>query len=162
MNEVTDVNRQRRTFLRTTAGAGLIAAAAAAGLLKPARALAAGWDKAAFEAKGVPEALKALGAAAAEPSKQVVIKAPDAAENGAVVPVEVTSQLPNTEAILVFAEKNTTPLVANFELANGAEPYVATRIKMIQSSAVRAVVRAGGKYYSASKDIRVTIGGCGG
>jgi len=95
-------------------------------------------------------------------SKDITIKAPDIAENGAVVPVEVTSGIPGTTAIAILAEKNATPLVADFGLMSGAEAYISTRIKMGQTSLVRAVVMAGGKAYTAAKEVKVTIGGCGG
>ncbi len=153
---------QRRTFLRAAPAGALAALAGGAGLLRPAPLLAADWNKGMFEAKGLDSALKAIGATGAIASRDIVIKAPDAAENGAVVPVEVTSGIPNTEAIVVIAEKNTTPLVAEFTFANGGEPYVATRIKLVQTTAVRALARAGGKVYTAGKEIKVTIGGCGG
>jgi len=127
--------------------------AAAAGLIKPTEVLAVEWNKAAFEAKG---------AAGASDSKDILIKAPDIAENGAVVPIEVTSKVAGTSAIMLMVEKNPQPLTANFDLANGAEGYVSTRIKMGQTSNIRAVVKAGGKYYTTSKEVKVTIGGCGG
>lgn len=156
------MNFARRTFIKGAGAAGTVAVAAAAGLLKPSQVLAAEWNKAAFEAKGMPDALKAIGAAAAVDSKDIQIKAPDIAENGAVVPVEVTSKIAGTEAIAILVEKNATPLVADFNLSNGAEGYISTRIKMGQTSNVRIVVKAGGKTYAAVKEVKVTIGGCGG
>jgi sulfur-oxidizing protein SoxY len=122
----------------------------------------AAWNKAAFEAKNVGDAMKGLGVSAPADSKSIAIKAPDIAENGAVVPVEVTSSLPGTTTIAIIAEKNGTPLVGSFELAGGTEGYISTRIKMGQTSLVRAVVTAGGKSYTAAKEVKVTIGGCGG
>jgi len=156
------MNSKRRTFLKTAGGASSIAIAAAAGLIKPTEVLAVEWNKAAFEAKGVPDALKAVGAAGAADSKDILIKAPDIAENGAVVPIEVTSKIAGTSAIMLMVEKNPSPLTANFDLAHGAEGYVSTRIKMGQTSNVRAVVKAGGRSYTAIKEVKVTIGGCGG
>ena len=156
------MNSKRRTFLKTAGGASSIAIAAAAGLIKPAEVLAVEWNKAAFDAKGVPDAMKAVGATGAADSKDILIKAPDIAENGAVVPVEVTSKIAGTSGIVLLVEKNANPMVADFELANGADGYVSTRIKMGQTSNVRVVVKAGGKTYSAVKEVKVTIGGCGG
>lgn len=156
------MNSKRRTFLKTAGGASTIAIAAAAGLIKPTEVLAVEWNKAAFDAKGVPDALKAVGASGAADSKDILIKAPDIAENGAVVPIEVTSKIAGTSAIMLMVEKNPSPLTANFDLANGADGYVSTRIKMGQTSNVRAVVKAGGKSYTAVKEVKVTIGGCGG
>lgn len=156
------MDQLRRTILKGAGAAGTLAVAAAAGLLKPERVLAAEWNKAAFEAKSVADALKGLGAASPAESHDIVIKAPDIAENGAVVPIEVTSKIAGTHAISVIAEKNPFPLTASYSFMNGAEPYVSFRIKMGQTSNVRAVVAAGGKYYMAAKEVKVTIGGCGG
>lgn len=156
------MNQLRRTILKGTGAAGTLAAAAAAGLIKPNLVLAAEWNKSAFTAKSVDEALKAIGAASPAESADIVIKAPDIAENGAVVPIEVTSKIAGTQAIAVLAEKNLNPLTGNFLFSNGAEGYVSFRIKMGQTSNVKVVVNAGGKYYTATKEIKVTIGGCGG
>ncbi len=151
----------RRNILKNAGGVGAIGLAIGAGLLKPTLALA-DWNKAAFDAKTVPEAVKVLGVANAAESKDIVIKAPDIAENGVVVPVEVTSNIPGTEYIMVLAENNPTPLIADFDLTNGAMGYVAIRIKMGKTGPVRAIVKANGKLYTAFKQVKVTIGGCGG
>ncbi|MDP1683029.1 MAG: thiosulfate oxidation carrier protein SoxY [Burkholderiales bacterium] len=156
------MNTKRRTFLKGAGAAGTVAVAVAAGLLKPTEVLAAEWNKAAFDAKGMPDALKVLNATGAAVSKDITIKAPDIAENGAVVPVEVTSKIAGTSSIALMVEKNANPLTANFDLTNGADGYVSTRIKMGQTSNVRVVVNAGGKSYTAVKEVKVTIGGCGG
>ena len=156
------MNTKRRTFLKGAGAAGTVAVAVAAGLLKPTEVLAAEWNNAAFDAKGVPDALKVLNATGAADSKDILIKAPDIAENGAVVPVEVTSKIAGTSSIAILVEKNAAPLTADFDLANGADGYVSTRIKMGQTSNVRVVVKAGGKSYTAVKEVKVTIGGCGG
>lgn len=155
------MNALRRNVLKGATGAGAIAVAVAAGLLKPTQAMAA-WNKAAFEAKNVGDAMKSLDAAGPSDSKDITIKAPDIAENGAVVPVEVTSGIAGTTAIAILAEKNASPLVGNFNLSGGAQGFISTRIKMGQTSLVRAVVKAGGKSYTAAKEVKVTIGGCGG
>jgi len=136
-------------------------AALAAGLVLPLRALAA-WNKEAFQAKTAADALKGLGIAASAESKDVVIEAPQIAENGAVVPVEITSNVPNTRSIAVVIEKNPFPLAAKFDFAGGAAPFVKVNVKLGESSIVRVLAEAGGKFYSASKEIKVTIGGCGG
>lgn len=156
------MNQLRRTFLKGTGAAGTVAVAIAAGLLKPGQVLAADWNKSAFEAKSTDDALKGIGAAGAAKSADIMIKAPDIAENGAVVPVEVTSNIPGTTEIAIISEKNVNPLIAEFTLSNGAEGYVSTRIKMAKTSNVTVVVKAGGKAYTASKEVKVTIGGCGG
>lgn len=155
------MNALRRNVLKGAAGAGTVAVAVAAGLLKPTQAMAA-WNKAAFEAKNVGDAMKGMGVSAPADSKDISIKAPDIAENGAVVPVEVTSTIAGTTGIAILAEKNATPLVGDFKLSGGTEGFISTRIKMGQTALVRAVVNAGGKTYTAAKEVKVTIGGCGG
>jgi sulfur-oxidizing protein SoxY len=139
---------------------GLLAAFGTA-LLKPGRALAA-WNKGAFEAKSAVEAMKSLGMTNAEESKDIVIRAPDIAENGAVVPIDVTSNIPGTTSISVFIEKNPFPYTGTFDFAAGAVPFVHLRAKMGETSPVRVVVAAGGKFYTTAKEVKVTIGGCGG
>ncbi len=156
------MNQMRRTFLKGTGAAGTVAVAIAAGLLKPGQVLAAEWNKAAFGAKNMADAMANLNIAGAAESKDILIKVPDIAENGVVVPVEVTSKVPGTTSIMIFVEKNASPLVAEFELSNGAEAYISTRIKMASTSHVRVAVKAGGKAYTASKEVKVTLGGCGG
>jgi sulfur-oxidizing protein SoxY len=153
---------KRRTFLKGTAAVGSLGIAMGAGLLTPRTVLAA-WPKMAFEAKGVDEALNALmGTTTLEGSDKISIRAPDIAENGAVVPVSVTTDIPNIESISIIAEKNSTPLTASFQLGAGAEGFVSTRIKMGKTSSVIAVVKADGKLHSTGKEVKVTIGGCGG
>lgn len=155
------MNALRRNVLKGAAGAGTVAVAVAAGLLKPTQAMAA-WNTAAFDAKNVGDAMKGLGVSGPADSKDIVIKAPDIAENGAVVPVEVSSAIAGTTSIALFAEKNNTPLVGNYALTGGTQGFISTRIKMGQTALVRAVVTAGGKTYTAAKEVKVTIGGCGG
>jgi len=146
------MNPLRRNVLKGAAGAGTVAIAVAAGLLKPTQAMAA-WNKAAFEAKSVGDAMKGLGTTGPADSKEITIKAPDIAENGSVVPVEVTSSIAGTTSIAILAEKNATPLVGSYNLSGGTEGYISTRIKMGQTSLVRAVVNAGGKSYTAAKEV---------
>jgi sulfur-oxidizing protein SoxY len=149
-------------ILRGGGAGGALAVVLAAGLLRPSRAFAATWSKAAFEAKGVADAMKSIGAAGAAESAEISIKTPDIAENGAVVPIEVTSRIAGAESIALLAEKNPFPLMAYIDLSNGAEAYINTRFKMGQSSVIKVVVKAGGKSYVASREVKVTIGGCGG
>lgn len=139
----------------------ILLGAAAALVLKPLAALAA-WHKEAFGAKTAPDALKSLGATNAVPSQDVLIEAPQIAENGAVVPVEITSNVKGTTSILVLIDKNPFPLVAKFDFAEGALPFVKVNLKMGETSDVRVVAEAGGKHYFATRDVKVTIGGCGG
>jgi sulfur-oxidizing protein SoxY len=139
---------------------GLLAVLGAA-LLGPARALAA-WNKGAFEAKSAPDAMRALGVSNAEESKAIEIRAPEIAENGAVVPIDITSNIPGTTSISVFIEKNPFPYTGTFDFSQGSVPYVHLRVKIGESSPVRVVAAAGGKYYTSAKEVKVTIGGCGG
>ncbi len=156
------INMKRRTFLKGSVAAGAVSAAVGAGLLTPRMVLAA-WPSAAFEAKSVDGALDALmGSHQLEGSDKISIRAPDIAENGAVVPVSVTADMPGVEAISIIAEKNASPLTASFVLGAGTEAFVSTRIKMGKTSSVIAVVKANGKLYSTGKEVKVTIGGCGG
>ena len=153
---------QRRTFMKGTLAASSVAVAVGAGLLSP-RAVLAAWPKNAFEAKSVQDALNGLyGSSATTTSGDISIKAPDIAENGAVVPVTVKTSISGATDISIIAEKNGSPLAANFKLKGSAQGFVATRIKMQKTSPVIAVVKAGGKAYSARKEVKVTIGGCGG
>lgn len=155
------MNNLRRTFLNTAAGAGTLAIAAAAGLLKSGPAWAATWNKSAFESKAMADALKSLGAANLIESNDISITAPDIAENGAIVPVAVTSKIPNTQSISILAEKNPFPLAATFDVSSGGDSYVSTRLKMGQTSNVRVVIKADGKFYTAAKEVKITVGGCG-
>jgi len=153
---------QRRTFLKGSLASGTVAVAVSAGLLTPGAVMAA-WPKTAFEAEDMQKAMSDLfGSAQTTPSADISIKAPDIAENGAVVPVSVETGIGGVEEIAIIAEKNGTPLAANFKLADNAKGYVSTRIKMAKTSNVIAVVKTGGKAYSARKEVKVTIGGCGG
>ena len=153
----------RRTLLKGAGATGALAAALAAGVLKPSQVLAAEINRAAFEAKDIAGALKGIGASGAAESKDVVIRAPDIAENGAVVPVDVSSTIPNTVSLAVLVDKNPLPLSGVFEFSNGALPELALRLKMGQTSIVKAVARtADGKSYVAQKEVKVTVGGCGG
>ena len=142
----------------------LLALLAAAGWLKPEDAAAAdGWNKAAFETHSLDDTWKALGTGAPAQSKDITFVAtPDIAENGAVVPIGITSAVPKTESIAILIEKNPNTLAAVFDIPPGTEPALSTRVKMGQTSNVYALVKADGKYYVASKEIKVTLGGCGG
>lgn len=150
------MNESRRKMLK------LAAALAAAGVLSPGELLAQDWNKAAFDMKSLDDAMKAFGAQAPAASESIAIKAPEIAENGAVVPVTIESRLPNTESITLFVEKNPQPLTASFGIPAGTEPSISTRVKMGQSSDVYALVKADGKFFVAKKEIKITLGGCGG
>ena len=155
------MNSLRRSLLKLTGSAVALASVGAVGLLRSARSWAATWNKAAFESKAIADTLKSLGAGSPAESRDIAITAPDIAENGAVVPIAVTSKIPGTQQISIVAEKNPFPLAATFDVANGGEGYVSTRIKMGQTSDVWAVVKADGKFYAAKKEVKITVGGCG-
>jgi sulfur-oxidizing protein SoxY len=153
---------KRRIFLKGSLATGAVGIAVSTGLLTPRVSMAA-WTKAAFEAKDVAAGANALyGTSSMDKSDKIKIKAPDIAENGAVVPVSVTTSIDGVSSISLFADKNATPLTADFVLGPGTEGYVSTRIKMGKTANVVAVVKAGDKLYSSSKEVKVTIGGCGG
>jgi sulfur-oxidizing protein SoxY len=156
------MNHSRRQSLQAAGAVGLYGALAAIGLLPAAEAMAQQLDAAAFQAKTVADAMKALGAAAPMESKDVVISAPDIAENGAVVPIGIKSSLPNTQFIALLVDKNPSALAGAYDILPGAEPEVNMRVKMGESADVYAIVRADGKFYMAKKEVKVTLGGCGG
>ena len=154
------MNSSRRKVLQGTA---VMSLAMAAGLFKTGSAWAQqAWNKAAFDTKSLNDAVKALGGSAAGESKDITITSPDIAENGAVVPFTITSKLPKPEQLAILVEKNPNILAASVTIPEGTEPSVNTRVKMGQTSNVIALVKADGKYYYASKEVKVTLGGCGG
>ena len=149
---------QRRDFLTIFMGA-------LAAVILPINALAAAfnkaWNRVAFEATKLDEAIKGLNISMESPSNDIEIIAPDRAENGAVVQIEITSNIANTDNITVLVEHNPTPLIGTFTFTNGALPFVITRIKMAEDSDVKVVVKADGKYFSSSKKVVVLENGCG-
>lgn len=156
------MDQSRRSFLRGAASAGALGVVAGAGLLRPQEVLAA-WPEAAFDAGNLDATIEALvGSTGIADSDAIKLKAPEIAENGAVVPVTVETTLPGLESISVIAENNPAPLAARFDLGPNAIGYVSTRIKMGETSNVIALVQSEGKLYRAVKEVKVTIGGCGG
>jgi sulfur-oxidizing protein SoxY len=156
------IDAKRRILLKGSLGAGAVGVAVGAGLLAP-RAVLAAWPEAAFKAEDQSTALKdLLGSDTIEDSDQVKIKAPDIAENGAVVPVTVEGEVDDAKSISIFAAGNNTPLIASFEMSDSAVPFVSTRIKMAKTADVVAVVQTADGLLGASKPVKVTIGGCGG
>jgi sulfur-oxidizing protein SoxY len=153
------MNQQRRDALRISTVLGL---AVAAGLMTPAQAFAQEWNGAAFDTKNLNDTVKALGGSTATISKDLLINAPDIAENGSVVPVSVSTTLPNVQQIAILVEKNPNALSANFIIPAGTEAYVMTRVKMAQTSNVHVLAKVDGKWLVATKEIKVTLGGCGG
>lgn len=154
------MNVLRRALLKGAGAGGALAALLVTGLMKPIQALAAEWNKGAFGAKDLAGAIRELGGGAPVDSRDIIIKAPDVAEDGAVVPVDILSRIPGTTQISVLVEKNPNPLAVSYNFANGALPEVHMRLKFSDSSMMKVVVRAGGKSYQAQREIRVTVGGC--
>jgi sulfur-oxidizing protein SoxY len=143
---------QRRSFLL-----GMLTMIA----LAPIKVWAALWNRPAFEAVKIKDATQYLNVSEEIPSDDIVIVAPERAENGAVVQIEIRSNIQNTEAIAIFVENNPTPLIANFMFGDGADPFVVTRIKMAETSDLKIVVKAGSQYFTNAKNITVLENGCG-
>jgi sulfur-oxidizing protein SoxY len=161
-SETEEMDQTRRIVLKAGGGASLLALLATAGIVRPEAALAADWNQKAFEAKNLKDAFDALGAGSRIDSADIVMTAPEIAENGAVVPIGALSKIPGTESIAILIAKNPTTLAASFDIPAGTEPGVSTRVKLAETSDVYVLVKAQGKYYVTKKDIKVTIGGCGG
>lgn len=157
INPDTPAQPSRRELLKSVLGLAL-----AAGIIHPSEVFAAPWNDKAFDAKSLDDALKALGGDKFANSPLVVITAPDIAENGAVVPVAVSSSAANTTQIAILVEKNPTPMSGIFNIPAGTEAGISTRVKMNGTSNVHALVKADGKWLLATKEIKVTLGGCGG
>jgi sulfur-oxidizing protein SoxY len=154
---------ERRAFLTTSSGATALALAAASGLAPAYAQNAPGWNKAAFDSKSLADVAKVLGATSAPvESKELVLQAPEIAENGNVVRVGAQSNLPNTTQIALVVEKNPNALAAMFDIPAGTDANVSTNIKMGQSSNVYALAKVGDKFFYAVKEVKVTLGGCGG
>jgi len=157
------MDSKRRAALKSGGGVTLLGLLVAAGWLRPGEAAAQTWNKAAFDTHGLAETMKALGGGEPSQSMDIVFfQTPEIAENGAVVPVGVTSNIPKTDSIAILIEKNPNLLAAVFDIPAGTEPTISTRVKMAQSSNIYALVKADGKYYVATRDVKVTLGGCGG
>jgi sulfur-oxidizing protein SoxY len=156
------MDQTRRDVLKAGGGASLYALLAAAGIMRTEAALAADWNQKAFEAKNLKDAFDALGAVSRTDSADIAMTAPEIAENGAVVPIGAVSKLPGTESIAILIAKNPTALAASFDIPAGTEPGISTRVKLAETSDVYVLVKAQGKFYVTKKEIKVTIGGCGG
>ncbi len=152
---------KRRTFLKGTIASGVLGVAASAGLLTPQTVLAV-WPKSAFDAKSIDDSLNTLyGTTSHTPSSDIKIKAPDIAENGAVVPITVSTNMP-AESIAILVEKNPSPLACSYELGASTTSFVSTRVKMGKTSDIIVIIKSGGQLHSTKRMVKVTIGGCGG
>ena len=152
---------RRRSFLQAFGSAGILAGLVGGGLLRPGQALAVDFNRAAFDARSAADALRLIGATAAETSADIVLKTPEIAENGAAVPIEVISNIPGTTRLSVLVDKNPFPLALQFNFAPPAAPRFQARLKMGESSRLRIVASAGGRHYTVFREIKVTAGGCG-
>jgi sulfur-oxidizing protein SoxY len=155
----------RRTIIQA-AIAGSLAGLGLAGAAPLSRARAAAdagkWPKDAFSQKTEADAIRALYGKTAEASDKINLDAPEIAENGAVVPIAVSTTLPDVTSIAILVSENPFPLAANYPIPPGTSPVVANRLKMAKTSKVIALVASGDKVFSASKEVKVTVGGCGG
>ena len=162
-NRFSEFAATRRLILK---GAGVVALVGLGNLsFGPVPALAAAndkWPEDAFKQKGDADAIKALYGKTAEVSDKVKLDAPEIAENGAVVPISVTTTLTDVTSISFLVADNPNALAASYNIPPGTMPSVANRLKMAKTSNVTAIVEAGGKLYSATKEVKVTVGGCGG
>ena len=152
---------RRRSFLQAFGSAGILAGLVGGGLLRPGQALAVDFNRAAFDARSAADALRLIGATAAETSADIVLKTPEIAENGAAVPIEVISNIPGTTRLSVLVDKNPFPLALQFNFAPPAVARFQAKLKMGESSRLRIVARAGGKHYTVFREVKVTAGGCG-
>ena len=153
-------DKKRRLFLKASLSAGALGMAVGAGLLAP-RAVLASWGAAAFTAESVGDALKAgTGSDAMSDSAEVKMDVPESPENGAVVPIAVSTTVSGVDSIALLVEKNPRPLCGVFYPGKRMKPEVSIRVKVSESADIIAVVKAGDKLYSARQAVKVTIGGC--
>lgn len=145
---------KRRNFLKNISAGAIV-------LLTPFSSFAA-WIEEAFTTNDMEKALNLVGANDAEQSDLITFKTPEIAENGAIVPISVSTTLPNVTSISIFVEKNPTPLTSQFEITEDMKPSVSVRIRMGETSPIMAVVTSNGKAYKKTNQVKVTIGGCGG
>lgn len=153
----------RRRFLRDGVSAGLVLPLLGTGLLHPERVLASEWKTRAFTARSASDALQQLALTGATESRDIVINAPEIAENGAKVDIEIASNLPGTRSLLLLADRNPMPLCAELNFSGTALPYAKVQIKLAESTRIRALARTSdGRTHVAIREVKVTLGGCGG
>lgn len=153
----------RRKLLAGSSSAALLSPFLGLGLLSPGKVIAAEWQKNIFTARNINDALKAYGSTNASESRDITIAAPEIAENGAKVEVEITCSIPKTRSLAVFADKNPTPLCSEIEFSPNAMPFARIQIKLGESTRIRVIAKTqDGKSHVAFREIKVTLGGCGG
>ncbi len=152
---------ERREFVQKS-GVVALGLAASAGLMPTAASAQTAWNKAAFESKTLADAVKAMGGSTATESKEITLSAPEIAENGNVVRLGAQSAMAGTTWLGLMVEKNPAALTAGFDIFPGTDANVSTNVKMGQSSNVYALAKVGDKFFYAVKEVKVTLGGCGG
>jgi sulfur-oxidizing protein SoxY len=153
---------KRREFVKTASGAAALGLAVGVGLLPATASAQTAWNKAAFEAKSMADVVNALGGSPAAESADVVLTAPEIAENGNVVRIGVQSVAAGVSWLGLVVEKNPAALAAGFDVIDGTEANMSTNVKMGQTSNVYALAKVGDKFIYAVKEVKVTLGGCGG
>jgi sulfur-oxidizing protein SoxY len=162
MSKHRGLDRTRRQIIKGAVAGGVLGIAGGGIPLRVQAADAAKWPKDAFAQKTEADAIKVLYGKSPEPSDKVRLDAPEIAENGAVVPISVSSTLGDVTSISILVAENPFPLTTFYKVPAGTSPLAGSRIKMAKTSKVTALVEVGGKIYSASKEVKVTVGGCGG
>jgi sulfur-oxidizing protein SoxY len=158
----TDNGFSRRLILQGTGSVALVGLGISLGVMPAFAAANDKYPEEAFRQKSEADAIKALYGKTAEPSDKVKLDAPEIAENGGVVPISVTTTLDKVTSISFFVAENPSALAASYKIPEGTIPGVANRLKMAKTTNVVAIVEADGKLYSATKEVKVTVGGCGG
>ena len=153
---------ERREFVRKSSGALALGLTASAGLIPTMASAQTVWNKTAFESKSLADAVKAMGGSSATESKEVTLSAPEIAENGNVVRLGAQSAMAGTTWLGLLVEKNPAALTAGFDIYPGTDANMSTNVKMGQSSNVYALAKVGDKFFYAVKEVKVTLGGCGG
>jgi sulfur-oxidizing protein SoxY len=153
---------KRREFVQSTTGAAALGLAVSTGLFPAAASAQVAWNKAAFEAKNLADVVKALGGTAASENNDVILSAPEIAENGNVVRLGAQSSIAGTTWLGLVVEKNPAALTAGFDVIPGTDANMSTNVKMGQSTNVYALAKVGDKFFYAVKEVKVTLGGCGG
>ncbi len=153
---------ERRKFVQKSSGAVVLGLVASAGLMPAVASAQTAWNKAAFESKNLADAIKAMGGTTATESKEITLSAPEIAENGNVVRLGAQSALAGTTWLGLMVEKNPAALTAGFDIYPGTDANMSTNVKMGQTSNVYALAKVGDKFFYAVKEVKVTLGGCGG
>ena len=153
---------ERRQFVQKSSSALALGFVTSTGLMPSLASAQTAWNKVAFESKTLAEVVKAMGGSTATESKEISLSAPEIAENGNVVRLGAQSAMAGTTWLGLMVEKNPAALTAGFDIFPGTDANMSTNVKMGQSSNVYALARVGDKFFYAVKEVKVTLGGCGG